>query len=117
MITIKNVPRLLGKYIYDVMGFNAIEDLGKYLELPIFHKKVGFDTFKFVIDKVKHRLSTWKAITLSFLGRVTLAKSVVHIPCLLTSCNLVSYLEEFVMKDVSFGEMRRIKKIKEGSSS
>lgn len=60
------------------MGFNHTEDLGKYLGVPIFHKRVGLNTFNYVIEKVKQRLSTWKSKTLSFAGRVTLAKSVVQ---------------------------------------
>lgn len=75
----KNVPRLLKKEISDTMGFNSTEDLGKYLGVPIFHKRAGLNTFNYIIDKVKQRLSTWKSRTLSFAGRVTLAKSVVQV--------------------------------------
>lgn len=74
----KNVPRLLRKDICDTMGFNSTEDLGKYLGVPIFHKRVGLNTFNYVLEKVKQRLSTWKSKTLSFAGRVTLARSVVQ---------------------------------------
>lgn len=53
----KNVPRLLKKDICDAMGFSSTDDLGKYLGVPIFHKRVGLNTFNFVLDKVKQRLS------------------------------------------------------------
>lgn len=46
--------------------------------MPIFHEKVSLNSFKFVLDKVKQRLSTWKTRTLSFAGRVTLAKSFIQ---------------------------------------
>lgn len=74
----KNVPRPHRVDICNVLGYHSTEDLGKYLGVPIFHKRVGISTFKFVIDKVKQRLSNWKARTLSFTGRVTLAKSVIQ---------------------------------------
>lgn len=53
-------------------------NLGEYLGVPIFNNRAGINTFKFVVEKVKQRLSNWKARTLSFAGRVTLAKSVVQ---------------------------------------
>lgn len=74
----KNVTRLLTKDICEVMGFQQTNDLGKYMGVPIFHKRVGLNTFNYVIDKVKQRLSTWKSRTLSIVGRVTLAISVVQ---------------------------------------
>lgn len=74
----KNVPRLLKKDICDVLGYNSTNDRCKYLGVPIFHKSVGLNTFNFVLDKVKQRLSNSKSRTLSFVGRVTLAKSVVQ---------------------------------------
>lgn len=46
--------------------------------VAILHKKVGLNTFNFVMDKVKQRFSTSKSRTLSFVGRVTLAKSMVQ---------------------------------------
>lgn len=47
--------------ISNELGFQSTDDLGKYLGVPIFHKKVSRHTFNFVIDKVNQRLSTWKA--------------------------------------------------------
>lgn len=74
----KNDPKLLKVDICNELVFQMTDDLGKYLAVPIFHKRVGLNTFKFVIDKVNQRLSSWKARTLSFAGRVTRAKSVVQ---------------------------------------
>lgn len=74
----KNVSRSLKQNICETMGFSATEDLGKYLGIPIIHKKVCLNTFNYVIEKVKQRLSSWKAKTLSFASRVTLAKSVIQ---------------------------------------
>lgn len=70
----KNVPRLLKVDICNVMGFQVTDNLGNFS----IHKRVGLNTFKFVIDKMNQRLSTWRAKTFSFAGRVTLTKSVVQ---------------------------------------
>lgn len=35
--------------------------LGKYLDIPLVHKRVKGDTFKHIVDKVGRRLSSWKS--------------------------------------------------------
>lgn len=52
--------------------------VGKYLGVPIFHKRVTKSTFQFIINKVDQRLSAWKTCHLSYAGRVTLVKSVLQ---------------------------------------
>lgn len=64
--------------IREKLGFQSTTDLGKYLGIPVLHKRMNKNTFQFTIDKVNSRLSTWKAQTLSFAGRVTLTKSVLQ---------------------------------------
>lgn len=54
----KNVSKFLKDDICAELGFQRTEDLGKYLGVPIFHKKVGINTFKFVLDKVNQRPSS-----------------------------------------------------------
>lgn len=49
--------------------------MGKYLGVPILHKKISKQTYHYVLDKVNQQLSSWKAKNLSFAGRVTLEKS------------------------------------------
>lgn len=65
--------------INNVLGFSSTEDLGKYLGVPILHKKVTRSTFNYVLEKVKSRLSRWKARTLSLAELVTLTKSVLQV--------------------------------------
>jgi len=74
----KNVPWQLRHQICDVAGFQSMEDLGKYLGVPLLHKRVTDRSFNFIIKKVDQRLSKWKTKTLSFAGRLTLAKSVIQ---------------------------------------
>lgn len=64
--------------ITEQLGFRRIENLRKYLGVPILHKRVKKQPFQFVIDKVSRRLSTWKPTNLSLARRVTLTKSVLQ---------------------------------------
>lgn len=73
-----NVPRQLREEICYTSGFQVTDDLGKYLGVPLLHHRVNRGTYQFVIDKVTQRLSSWKSKTLSFAGRITLAKSVLQ---------------------------------------
>lgn len=74
----KNVARQTRILISDELGFHMTNDLGKYLDIPLFHSRVGLNTLNFMIDKVAQRLSNWKSKTLSFAQRVTFAKSVLQ---------------------------------------
>lgn len=61
-----------------MVGFQMTDDLGKYLGVPILHKRVNCRSFQFILNKVDQRLSTWKAKILSFVGRITLTQSVLQ---------------------------------------
>lgn len=73
-------------------------NLGKYLGVPILHEKVNRRSFKFILDKVDKRLSSWKAKTLSFAGRLTLTKSVIQ--AMPTYVMQSSLLPKFVCDEV-----------------
>ena len=72
----KNVHHSRASEIANEFGFSIAGDLGKYLGVPLFHKKVNASTFSYVTDKLMKRLSSWKASSLSLAGRLTLCKSV-----------------------------------------
>lgn len=74
----KNVDGQVRRRICEVAGYQATDDLGKYLGVPILHHHVNRQSFRFILDKVDKRLSSWKAKTHSFTGRVTLTKSVLQ---------------------------------------
>ncbi|KAL4272206.1 hypothetical protein GQ457_13G013010 [Hibiscus cannabinus] len=59
-------------------GFEVVEDLGKYLGVPLLHKRVTHATNAYVLDDMRARLSGWAAQSLSLAGRITLAKSVLQ---------------------------------------
>lgn len=60
------------------MGFQRTDDLGKHLGVHLFHNQVTKQTFQNILDKTSQRLSHYKAYNLSFVGRLTLSKSVVQ---------------------------------------
>ncbi|KAL4279829.1 hypothetical protein GQ457_03G024220 [Hibiscus cannabinus] len=64
--------------IADSFGFQVVEDLGKYLGVPLLHKRVTRATYAYLLDKMRARLSGWAARTISLAGRITLAKSVLQ---------------------------------------
>lgn len=72
----KNVHWRVWNELSDAMGFQRMDDLGKYLGVPILHKRVTKHTFGYILDKASQCLSTWKARSLSMAGRGTLVRSV-----------------------------------------
>ncbi|KAL4289808.1 hypothetical protein GQ457_14G017730 [Hibiscus cannabinus] len=60
------------------LGFEVVSDLGKYLGVPLLHKRVSKDTYAYLLDKMKARLPGWAANTLTLAGRITLAKAVLQ---------------------------------------
>ncbi|KAK5793327.1 hypothetical protein PVK06_034470 [Gossypium arboreum] len=63
-------------FLNNLLGFQKVDDLGHYIGIPLFHKKVTNSTIHFVIEKVRMKLQSWDARQSSFAGRATLAQSV-----------------------------------------
>lgn len=76
MFCSKGVGHFRADELSRVMGVSLTSNLGKYLGVDLHHDRVGKSTFKAVVQKVKKRLSSWKAESLSLAGRVTLTQSV-----------------------------------------
>ncbi|QHO25330.1 Putative ribonuclease H protein [Arachis hypogaea] len=53
-----------------------MDNLGKYLGVPLLYSKVSKHTFDDIINKLNLRLNSWKASSLSLARRSTLVKSV-----------------------------------------
>ena len=49
---------------------------GNYLEVLIHSTRVNRQTYNYLFDKIKRKLSSWKANQLSLAGRTTLVHSV-----------------------------------------
>ena len=72
----KNVNHTSSIKIAQAFGFLLTNDLGKYLGVPINHRRVTSSYFSHVTEKLMHNLSNWKAHTLSLVGRITLCSSI-----------------------------------------
>ncbi|KAK4275693.1 hypothetical protein QN277_018732 [Acacia crassicarpa] len=72
----KNVNHVRRTELCNVLGFQITPDLGKYLGVPLHHKRVTKRSYQGIVDKVRVRLSNWKATSLSLAGRATLVSLV-----------------------------------------
>ncbi|XP_010484806.1 PREDICTED: uncharacterized protein LOC104763089 [Camelina sativa] len=68
--------RIIRKVMESFCVASGQKDLGKYLGMPILHKRIKKETFRQVIERVNSRLSGWKGRFLSFAERLTLTKAV-----------------------------------------
>nr|KYP49860.1 Putative ribonuclease H protein At1g65750 family [Cajanus cajan] len=72
----KNVGWSVREGISSTLGFQRMDNLGKYLGVPIQHDRVNKRLYSSIINKVNQRLSSWKAKTLFIARRLTFTKSV-----------------------------------------
>lgn len=57
------------------LGFEQTQSLGLYLGAPLLHQMISKDSVSFILDKMRRKLASWKANSLSLAGRITLAQS------------------------------------------
>ncbi|PKI78917.1 hypothetical protein CRG98_000690 [Punica granatum] len=60
-------------------SFKMSSTLGHYLGVPIVHGRLCRKHFEQIVSRVQDRINGWTARTLSMVGRVTLAKSVIQV--------------------------------------
>ncbi|MBA0722073.1 hypothetical protein Golax_009555 [Gossypium laxum] len=58
------------------LGFSHVDNLGKYLGVPLLHQRVTKETFQYIVDNMRKKLAGWKSKLLSLADRITLAKGV-----------------------------------------
>ncbi|XP_057428997.1 uncharacterized protein LOC130722320 [Lotus japonicus] len=80
----KNTNAVIAGQLASKLGIQQTHNLGMYLGVPLLHSRMIKENFSFLIDKVRRKLSGWKAKSLSFAGRVSLTQT-----CLL---NLPAYV-------------------------
>ncbi|XP_019162021.1 PREDICTED: uncharacterized protein LOC109158590 [Ipomoea nil] len=73
----KNTSTDLAAEISTALNIPETKDLGRYLGVPSIHGRITQSTHGSLIERVAARLEGWKTKTLTFAGRVTLAKSVI----------------------------------------
>ncbi|KAK3183221.1 hypothetical protein Dsin_030507 [Dipteronia sinensis] len=59
-----------------VCGSPLTNNLGKYLGVPLIHRRVSNQTYSDLVEKTQKRLAAWKSDTFSLAGRATLIKTV-----------------------------------------
>lgn len=84
--------------ITDLIGFNKGTLHFNYLGVPIFKGKPKRSHMQPIADKIKSKLSAWKASLLSIAGRVTLVKSVIQ-GMLVHSISIYSWPKK-LLKDI-----------------
>lgn len=60
----------------NILSFQQVEELGTYLGVPLFHRRVTKNMFQFLVDKMQKKLNGFDAKLLSMARRTVLAKSV-----------------------------------------
>lgn len=58
-----------------LLGFRSTSSIGKYLGILIKHRGQSNHDFDFILDRMKQKLSGWKANLLSMVGRTVLIQS------------------------------------------
>lgn len=92
-----NVKNDIVDTLSNVLGMPYTKNIGNYLGIPIIHSRVQKKAYTYLVDKVRRKLTSWKARTLCFAGRVTLAQStVMNLPSYVmqTTTILVSICDE-----------------------
>jgi hypothetical protein len=74
----RNVRREDRNMLQQLSGFRVTATLGKYLGVPLNGKAPKRADFQYIINQLQSKLTSWKAKNLSFVGRVTLAKTVME---------------------------------------
>lgn len=74
----RNVNPAVAPAMSQHCGIPLMTSRGKYLGVPLLQERVKKSTFSPVIDRVKARLTGWKANFLSIAGRATLIKAVTN---------------------------------------
>lgn len=70
-----NVDRDTRESLCDILGFASTPFLGKYLGFPLKQLGSSSQDFNFILDRVKQKLTGWKANLLSLAGRTILIKA------------------------------------------
>ena len=83
-----NVDRDTRESLCDILGFASTPYLGKYLGFPLKQPSSSSHDYNFILDRVKQKLSGWKANFLSLAGRrVLIQSSLAAIPSYIMQCS------------------------------
>lgn len=83
-----NIDRNKARRLSIFCGIALTNDLGKYLGVPLLHKRSSKKHYKYLIEKVQGRLAGWKSNSLMLAGRATLIQA--------SSATIPSYIMQTV---------------------
>lgn len=110
-----NVHHVRASQLSSEACISLTSDLGKYLGVPLLHRRTNRETYDFLLRNSQQRLASWKATSLSFAGRVTLTQSVVA--SLPTYCMQTMLLLKYVSNKLEKDQRRFIWGADEGGRS
>lgn len=91
---------MVWRSISQTTWISLINDLGKYLGVSLIHNRPTKATYDFILKKSQKRLSSWRASSLSLVGSINLAQSMISaFP--LTVCRRCSYQWEIATSLIS----------------
>lgn len=74
----KNASRNMQNKLAHLSRYRVTNNLGKYLGVPLNGKRLQKNDFQYLVDQIATKLTNWKKNSLSFVGRITLPKSVLE---------------------------------------
>lgn len=95
-----NTPSSIASAVSSQLGIARTENLGRYLGIPILSGRKGKEDFSFPVDKVRGKLTGWKASNLSQPVRISLAQSCLfNIPnYVMQMCKLPAWVCDYIEK-------------------
>lgn len=78
MLFSNNTSKHTRQKLIRMLGYKETNKLGKYLGMPITRRSLKSRDFNHILENIKNKLTSWKSSHLSFVRRVTLAKTVVE---------------------------------------
>ena len=92
------MSRELREELGDIIKFASTPAIGKYLGFPLKQGGTSSHDFNFILDRVKQKLSDWKANVLSMAGQsVFIQASLTAIPTHVMQC---SYLPGKILEQI-----------------
>ena len=96
-----NVAPHMRQQLCDILGVASTPDLGKYLGFPLRLNGRNARDFRFIVDKVQSKLSSWKSKLLSPSSRVVLIQAV-------TSTILAYYMQNATLPSSICSELDKL---------
>lgn len=74
-----NVTWIKSMKLLQISNLKESHNFGKYLKVPLSGKSLRKADYHYIMEQLVAKLASWKTNFLSFVGRVTLAKSVMEV--------------------------------------